>query len=234
MSSLDAPDNLVAFLDLVAANQKANIARFGPEFDVLRRVNLCLSTAGKHLVNPKPVIVGLLFLRCQYAFKAATGMAMSGQAAEAAQMMRSCLEYAGYALLIFADPNRENVFLGRHVNPNGMKLQKAEFQIAEVRKVIEAFDTKLAELFKLFYDRTIDFGGHPNPHGVLSMVEMVDGENSFTALALTTDPKVLMHTMKSVAQVGLTVLYIFQHIFKEKFELLGIKHEMQKLRTENL
>jgi len=39
--------------------------------------------------------------------------------------------------------------------------------------------------------------------------------------------------MKSVAQVGLAALFIFQHVFKAKFELLGIKAEMNRLRREN-
>jgi len=34
--------------------------------------------------------------------------------------------------------------------------------------------------------------------------------------------------------VGLTALFIFQHIFKAKFELLDIREEMDKLRSEHL
>jgi hypothetical protein len=52
--------------------------------------------------------------------------------------------------------------------------------------------------------------------------------------AFVTDPNILQHAMKSVAQVGLAALFIFQHIFKAKFELLGIKAEMNRLRRENL
>jgi len=40
--------------------------------------------------------------------------------------------------------------------------------------------------------------------------------------------------MKSTAQVGLTALFIFQHIFKAKFEPLGIREEIDRLRGENL
>src|SRR6266851_2171442 len=76
-------DNLIPFLDLVASNQKANIARFTGPYDLIRRVNICLSTAGKNLVNPQPVTTGILFLRCQYAYKTAAGMALSGQVCEA-------------------------------------------------------------------------------------------------------------------------------------------------------
>jgi len=98
------PDNLSPFLERVAANQKANIAKFSAPYQLLRRVDTCLSTAGKNLINPKPVLAGLMLLRCHYAYKAAAGMALSGQVVEAFVMMRSCLEYAGYALAIFKTP----------------------------------------------------------------------------------------------------------------------------------
>src|SRR6516165_1202714 len=101
------PDNLIPFLELVAANQKANIANFPDPYQLIRRVNICLSKAGKNLINPKPVLAGLMLPCCEYAYKAAAGMALSGQVAEAFIMMRSCLEYAGYALTIFQDPTRE-------------------------------------------------------------------------------------------------------------------------------
>ena len=58
-----------------------------------------------------------------------------------------------------------------------------------------------------------------------------DGETGITALALSADAKILLHAMKNVAQVGLTVLYIFQHIFTAKFELLGIKASIDELRN---
>jgi hypothetical protein len=181
-------------------------------------------------------MAAILFLRCQYAYKAAAGMALSGQAVEAFVMMRSCLEYAGYALAIFNDPSLELVFMNRHVSTTDMQAQKQKFRIIEVKKVVESFDPKLAELFQRFYERSIDFGGHPNPHATFSAMEMPSDNptNSFTALAVVTDPTVLQHAMKSVAQVGLTALFIFQHIFKAKFELLGIRAEMDRLRHTNL
>jgi hypothetical protein len=205
-------------------------------YNLIRRVNICLSTAGKNLINPKPVMTGILFLRCQYSYKAAAGMALSGQVVETFVMMRSCLEYAGYALAVFNAPTLEAVFMSRHVSTAGMAAQKAKFRISEVKMVIAAFDTKLADVFNDLYERSIDFGGHPNPHAAMSTVQMPDDplDKSLTTLALSTDDKVLQHAMKSVAQVGLMTLFIFQHIFKAKFELLGIRAEMDKLRRENL
>jgi hypothetical protein len=230
------PDNLIPFFALVVSNQKSNIANHPTWYDLIRRVNICLATAGQNMVNPKPVMCAVLFLRCQYAYKTAAGMALAGQAVEAFVMMRSCLEYAGYALAIFNNPALEQVFANRHISNADMQAQKRAFRISEVAKVIETFDKQLAELFAIFYRRAIDFGGHPNPHATFSAMAMVpeSADKSFINYAMVTDTTTLQHAMKSVVQVGLTALYIFQHIFKAKFELLGIRTEMDRLRKENL
>src|SRR5262249_32613675 len=142
----------------------------------------------------------------------------------------------GYALAIFQDPTLQTVFMARHASPEGMSAQKNEFRISKIRSIIASFDTRLAEVFQTFYERSVDFGGHPNPHSIMSAIQMPESpvDQSFTALALSTDKQVLLHAMKSAAQVGLTALFIFQHIFTPKFELLGIREEMDKLRSEHL
>jgi hypothetical protein len=38
-------DNLIPFFDLVASNQKGSIRTFPEQHELLRRVNVCLSTA---------------------------------------------------------------------------------------------------------------------------------------------------------------------------------------------
>jgi hypothetical protein len=231
------------FLDVVHNNQLRNRARFPEQYRIMQRVDHCFVTTGQHLSYQKPVLVGPVFLRSQYAFKTAAGMTLAGQVTESFVMARSCLEYAGYALAIFADlrledtPSREEVFVNRNVDDVSLKAQQAEFTVSNIRGTIAAFDAKLAENFKLLYDRSIDYGGHPNPYGLLSGMKMEKQDEqltSITTLALTGDALPLMFAMKNAAQVGLTSLYIFQHMFKAKFELLGIRAEMDALRRVGL
>jgi hypothetical protein len=230
-----SPDNLVPFFDLVAFNQKVSIAKYPEQYELLRRVNVCLSTAGKHLANANPMMCGVLYHRCQYAYKAAAGMSLSGQAVEVFVMARSCLEYAGYALTIFNKPDLQAIFAGRHVSAADMHAQKEAFLISKIKNAIESFDPHLARIFNELYQRSIDFGGHPNPHGTFSAMNIEDNGPPFVSMtAFVTDAPILQHAMKSVAQIGLAALFIFQHVFKAKFELLGINAEMNKLRREKL
>lgn len=202
----------------------------------MRRVNDCFAKAGNNLVDPKPTMTGPLFLRSQFAYKTMAGMALAGQVVEAFVMMRSCLEYAGYALLIFDDPALEDVFLRRHFDADSMKAQKQKFQVREITAAISKFDKKHAEIFKQFYDTAIDFGGHPNPNAVLSTLQMKSSGKglSILAVALSADDEQLLLAMKCTTQVGLTALFVFQHIFEDKFKTLGISAEMASLCQENL
>ena len=119
-----------------------------------------------------------------------------------------------------------------------MKAQKEEFKIGNIRATIDKFDPALSGIFKTLYERTIDFGAHPNPYAALNMMKMEKPEpdvtGGFVMLALTTEDLPLRHSIKNTAQVGLASLFIFQHIFKAKFELLGIRAEMDALRREQL
>jgi hypothetical protein len=112
------------------------------------------------------------FLRSQYAYKAVAGMSLSGQVAESFPMMRSCLEYAGHSLVIKNTSALQEVFLNRHVDDTSKRERKAQFTIANTIAVIRKFDAKVATILKGFYDRTIDFGAHPNPVGMLSTLKI--------------------------------------------------------------
>jgi hypothetical protein len=235
--------SLDRFLEVVHNNRLGNRARFPAEYQIILRIDDCFVTAGKHLSHQKPVFVGPMLLRSQYAYKTAAGMTLAGQVAESFVMMRSCLEYAGYALAIFADPcvqntpSREEVFVNRNIDEASLKAQKAEFLVSKIRGIIATFDEKLAANIKLLYDESIDYGGHPNPYGLLTGINLETKDEqltSITTLALTSDPVITMFAMKSATQVGLAALCIFQHIFGAKFELLGIRAEIGALRRTGL
>src|SRR5579863_279048 len=100
-------DNLTKFLETAHANQQANLVNFQAPYTILQKINDCMVRAGENLVNPNPVICGVLLLRCQYAYKTAVGLALAGQVVETFTMIRSALEYAGYALVIFEKPSSQ-------------------------------------------------------------------------------------------------------------------------------
>jgi hypothetical protein len=148
-------------------------------------------------------------------------------------MQRSVLEHAGYCLTIFEKPELDRVFVLRHVGPEEMEKQKGAFRIRAVKEAVHRFDARLSDVFEENYQRSIDFGGHPNPNAFFSasLLDERDGESGMTVLAISTEPKVVIFVLKCTAQVGLTSLCVLQHVFKEKFVSLGITREIDALRT---
>jgi hypothetical protein len=114
-----------------------------------------------------------------------------------------------------------------------MKTQKEAFRVGAVKVAVRRCDTILADIFVEDYERSIDFGGHPNPHAALSAIvpDERDGLNSLTVLAISSEPKIVEHALKCTAQIGLTSLCVLQYVFKEKFELLGIRQEIDALKN---
>jgi hypothetical protein len=90
-------DYLTQFLERVYDNQRGNHQKFAGPYVII----VMLPSAGIILETPMAP-TGVLFLRSQYAYKTAAGMTLAGQATETFVMLRSCLEYAGYALAMFA------------------------------------------------------------------------------------------------------------------------------------
>jgi hypothetical protein len=238
MTTSTRDTSLSHFVESLHRNQQVNRHRFPERYGIIEGVDSCFVAAGKHLGDSKPIFTGPMFLRSHYAYKAAAGMTLAGQFPESFVMMRSCLEYAGYAFLMFADPRLEEVFLNRHANDASKKAQRGKFQIYTITKTIACFDQKLSKIFKDMYDRSIDFGGHPNPHGMIGSMDIdKDDEEQLTGMstfALAPNPRVIEFSMHKVAQVGLTALCIFRHIFGKKFELLGISAKMDALSNEGL
>lgn len=230
--------SLAHFFERIHQNREGNQQRFPERYRIIRQVDDCFVEAGKHLTDAKPIFTGPMYLRSQYAYKTAAGMTLAGQFPESFVMMRSCLEYAGWALLIFADPRLEEVFVNRHVDDASKKAQRRQFEMTNVMAKIASFDQTLSDICKDLYGRCIDFGGHPNPHGMLGTMNIdKDADLKMTGMstfALTVEPRIIEFSMHKAAQVGLTALYIFQHIFKENFEVSGVGTKMDALKESGL
>jgi hypothetical protein len=228
--------SLQTFFAMVQWNQNANRINFPQWYKTIEQIDDCFVRVGKNLINPKPVMTANLLLRCQYAFKTAAGMALAGQVVEVFAMLRSVLEYAGYCLTIYENPALESVFVSRHKDSDAMKTQKEAFKISAVRAAIARHDPTLASQFDQYYQRSIDFGGHPNPHASFSatVLDEGDGEKGMLVLAISRDSQTITHALLSTAQVGLTALCMLQHVFKQKFELLGVRAEIDALKNTGM
>jgi hypothetical protein len=160
---------------------------------------------------------------------------MGTQLPETFVLLRSCLEYAAYALHLNANPSLGETCLKRHDDAAALRAMKKAFVGPEVEQTIVATDKELGRVYNELYERTIDFGGHPNLRGVLSNMLLNESadKRQLQPIYLHADETTVLHALKTTAQVGLCSLHLFQHILAERFMLLGIREKLIELRNRS-
>jgi hypothetical protein len=224
-------DDLTKFLDIVRHNQFATFATEGPAIKKLIAVDGLFLRASKDWVNPKSATVADLLLRCHSAFRAAVGLAMTGQP-ETFTVCRAMLEYAAYTVHIDRNPDLEAVWWGRHKDEASMKQQREAFLHGKVSKSVKEANRDAGQRFEKLYQRAIDHGAHPNQRAVTSNRKIMQepGLVRVQAILLHADGPALDNALKNTAQCGMVSLELLQVALNSRFELLGINAAMLELR----
>jgi hypothetical protein len=229
-------DELSKFIEAAHQNQFATFFRKRDAMAKLVAIDAQFAKVTKGWLNPPSEILAMLFIRCHGAYRTACSLAMSGQAAECYVQCRSALEYAAYAVHINRNPTLGEVWLNRHVDEAGMKASKKAFQHVTVAESVKVANPHAAVRFEEVYQRTIDFGGHPNERSVTANVKMIEEPNRREMLAILQhgDGVQLEMALKTTAQCGMIALEMLETIYGAKFELLGIKAVMLDLRRTGI
>ncbi len=226
-----ADDPLSDFIEAAFKNSLATFVHKKQAFDLLLKVDGAFRTLGAHLDNTENPIVPALLHRSHSAFLASSRLSTSGQAVETFPVLRSCLEYALYALHINENPGLAEVWIRRHENEASLREAKRSFMHVRVMETLLNCDAALHSDLSRLYERTIDFGGHPNERGVTSSVVMKTEEDAIVIrnYSLHGDTLTLDHALKSTAQIGLGSLMVFRLIFGDQFDQLGISNTIDSL-----
>lgn len=224
-------DSLTDYMESAYRNRIATFVNNPGSCRWLITVDRCFMRVAQDWLNPTNLLTPQFFFRCHSAYRATCELAMAGQATDAFPQMRACLEYAGYGLRIHKNPDLGQVWLRRHDDAGARKAVLDAFTVASIRQTIEMVDRHTAEVFRELYDRTIDFGGHPNERAITGSMEIVnhDDRKTYSAIYLHKDGQPLDHVLKSTAQTGVCALHILREVFPERFELLGINAELPEL-----
>jgi len=100
-------------------------------------------------------------------------------------------------------------------------------------KCLAAVDDPLCQKAQQLYEKTIEFGGHPNPASVALAIKMSKNPEGaqFKLNYISADTGTIAGTMKTTAQAGILVLLIFQHVFQKRYEALGIPAMLPQLKA---
>jgi hypothetical protein len=218
-------DELTKFLQETHQQQYATFHNKSEATGRLIAIDELFVRVSRGWLNPQSEIAAMLLLRCHAALRAAAGEAMAGQVVESFRQCRAMMENAAYAVHIHRNPQLAKVWLDRHIDEAGMKASKSAFQHVQVLQSAKAANSHAGARFEQLYQRTIDFGGHPNERSVTGSMKMTkqDDRRQMLAVMIHGDDAAFNSGLKSVAQCAMVSLEMLQVIFDARFELRPAK-----------
>jgi hypothetical protein len=222
---------LFSFVEDTWSNALATFHAMPEQVERLELIDSMFAQFSRHcLTNPGDYFAALLFIRAHTAYRVAAGLTLATPI-ESYSVIRSSLEYAGYALLCHKKPELAEVWLRRDESPESLAMVRRDFTQARVRDAIQSFDHKIADRYQYLYDEAISWGAHPNEKALTTSLRIVEDSvekvKILQVIMLPHGGNIHKLALRRCAQIGLCVLEIFALIYPERFQLLGIDGTFQ-------
>jgi hypothetical protein len=163
---------------------------------------------------------------------AAIRLSGSGQFAESFALFRVCLENTIYGYYIHRKPEMANIWLNRHKDNEATKKVKANFQIKNILELLDEENKQVSEEVRMAYDKTIDFGAHPNVYSIACNLKYIEDERRWVLDIFQGDDFFLKSCLLANARIGLLALSVFRQIYFEEFKETDIPKKIFELFSE--
>lgn len=226
-------DALTDYLETHRGNQFATFDNKRPAMADLIKIDEMFNRFLHGAINPRPFYPVGFMLRAHSAFRAGVCAVMAGQLFESQAILRLCLEHAAYGFYIGADQDRMKRWLLRGESNENRKAVQKEFRNEKIKQYIKSAAPVMGAQFAHLYNQLIDFGAHPNENGYListNIEKNEDGGVEFQTVYLHADGPQLDIGLKTAGQIGLWTLHLTQLLFRERYELLGIRADLEIVR----
>jgi hypothetical protein len=141
------------------------------------------------------------------------------------------LEYALYAFYFSKHPAEIQTWINRDENDAGKKKARKSLASGTMIYHLEQIDKDIGRIVRLLYELTIDVGAHPNRKTITLAMQRTETEDSvfYHQAQLNTETLQMIFCLKSMVQVGVCQLKIFRLVFPERFDILGISDEVERI-----
>lgn len=226
--------DLTIFFDWTKYNQLVTYHNAIGAFNIVQEVDAVFKDLADNLNNIPKYETALFIFRAHSTFRAGIGLVMSGQVFESYPVFRSCIENALYGLYINQNEGSFDIWMNRHNNEESLKKVRSTFSYGNLKKFLEKWNKSIFDVATVLYERTIDFGGHPNERAFTSnlLITKSPGQIRIDTIYLTGDPQILMHGLKTGAQIGTCSLDIFQSLYKKRFDILCLSERLDELKSQ--
>lgn len=222
-------DTLSEFIEMARRNAFATFVQGRPIWERLTRIDSLFRRAVDAMNNSRAWFAGFFLLRSHASYLGGVRLSVSGQLPEAYMVFRGCLENALYGLLVHEHPDLRSVWLRRHEDEASKQRVRDEFKIGRMLDLLETKDATTCGVVRSLYDRTIDYGAHPNEMALTSVLRQTENPDSvrFDVNYLSdASTLALPLCLKTNAQVGVCSLRIFRLVIPERFTILGLADDL--------
>lgn len=225
-------DEITIFFDNARENEYATYVHYRSDVDRLLDIDIAFRKAIDGLNHSKDWFAGFFLLRAHSNFLAACRMSWSGQIPECYALLRSCLENALYGVYLAKNPASQETWLCRHDSDEHKKRVRQEFKISTMLDLAKSMDEKEGTVAEKLYERTIDYGAHPNERALMQALQMTEGDDKieFNSIYLDKDSDQLKLAIKTTAQAGACALSLFRPIYKERYDILGVTDALDHIK----
>jgi hypothetical protein len=221
-------------------NARVTAANYPRVFESLQMVDAAFSRAREIVEKDSSfarLVPRFLLVRTHSSFLAAIRAGMSGQIGEAFVLLRAGVEQSWYALHMATGHDadrRTEIWLRRNESDAAKASCKSEFTVKNVRSTHEDLDAPAAADLHQIYETLVDYGAHPNQMGVFTSIKSQESATEVTFQVGILHPAELpvMVTLRLAIAVAIGALKIFQLIYPERFILMGLDSEIQRLVVE--
>lgn len=225
-------DSLSEFIDTARNNSFATFVNCSAEYDILKSIDDIYRYAIDSLANSPDWFAVFFLLKSHSSYLGSAMLSVSGQCAECYMTLRGCIEAALYGLYLSRHRASCKTWLQRHNDENSLKLVKNEFKIRNLFNDLKIVDSVTHKAVKTLYDRTINYGAHPNEAALTSLLNKTQENNiiQFNLSYLSGNTPAFYLALKTTAQVGVCSLLIFKNVFSERFAILGIDKKIDIIK----
>ena len=235
-------DNISKYLKDTYENAFYIYDEYRVQYELLRDlIDLYFEVSGffKGLDEKKLMCSAFFFLMAKSSFLSSIRLATGGQLPDSYKCIRGCLESSAYGHYIFGSEDgceKFRVWSARIDSEEAEKKARNEFKWRNIINLIKIREPKYAPMVEELYHRTIKYGAHPNPGALFTDLETLLGDTpSLTFQYITNiekDPIPFLLCIKSIAEVGIVSLRIYEEIFFKRFQIIGASDRLAKISAE--
>jgi len=159
-------------------------------------------------------------------YLASVRLSTSGQFSESFVIFRACIENALYGYYLYKKPELGSIWVERQQSIETKKKVRNEFAIGKILKLLEQ-EPKVWNRIKDMYEKSIDYGGHPNVYSVASNWRETEGKEVIDIF--NNEPYFKKCCLLTNIYIGLGCLSVFGLIYPKQLEDAGAPKELKGL-----